>query len=70
MTDKKTLEKYSDLDKSCLTEKEKKEVFDMLYNYKEAFSLRDKIGTCANIEIDIGITDQFPFLIRPYHVKE
>ena len=27
-------------------DKEKKEVIDILYKYKEAFSLRDEIGTC------------------------
>ena len=26
----------------CLTEKDKEEIMDMLYKYKEAFSLRDK----------------------------
>ena len=25
----------------------------MLYEYREAFSLRDEIGRCPNIEIDI-----------------
>ena len=43
MTDREILEKYIDLEKPCLTEKEKKEVLDMLYKYKEAFSLRDEI---------------------------
>ena len=70
MTDKEILEKCIYLDKSCLMEKEKKEVMDMLYKYKEAFSLRDKIGTCPNIEVEIDITDKSPFFIRPYHVKE
>ena len=37
------------------------EVMDMLYKYKEAFSLGDKIGTSPNIEVDIGITDKLPF---------
>ena len=44
MTDQEILDKYIDLEKSCLTEKEKKQVMEM-YNYKEAFSLRDEIGT-------------------------
>ena len=44
MMDKEILEKYIDLDKSCLTEKEEREVMEMLYKYKEAFSLRDEIG--------------------------
>ena len=33
MTDKQILDKYTDLEKSCLTEKEKKEVMEMLYKY-------------------------------------
>ena len=70
MTDKEILDKYIDLNKSCLTEKERKEVMDMLYKHKEAFSLRDEIGTCSNIEVEIDLTDRSPFFIRPYHVKE
>ena len=34
------------------------------------FSLRDEIGTCPNIEVEIEVTDKSPFFIRPYHVKE
>ena len=45
MTDREILDKYIDLNKSCLTESEKKEVTDMIYKYKDAFSLRDEIGT-------------------------
>ena len=70
MTDKEILDKYIDVDKTCLMEKEKKEVMDMLYRYKEAFSLRDEIGTCPNIEVEINVTDRSPFFIGPYHVKE
>ena len=64
------LEKYVDLDKSCLTDTEKKQVMDMLYEYKEAFSFRDEIGTCPNIKVEIDVTDNSPFFIRPYDVKE
>ena len=42
---------------------------DMLYKYKDAFSLRDEIGMSPNIEVEIDITDKLPFFIRPYHVK-
>ena len=70
MTDREILEKYIDLEKSCLTKKEEKKVMDMLYKYKGAFSLRDEIGTCPNIEVEIDVTDKLPFLRRPYHVKE
>ena len=47
-----------------------REVMEMLYKYREAFSLRDDIGTCPNIEVEIDVTDKSPFFIRPYHVKE
>ena len=42
----------------------------MLYKYKEVFSLRDEIGTCPNIEVEIDVMDTSPFFIRPFHVKE
>ena len=45
-------------------------VMDMLYKYKEAFSPRDEIGTCPNIEVEIEVTDKLSFFIRPYHVRE
>ena len=35
-----------------------KHVMDMLFKYKEAFSLRDEIGTCPNIEGEIEVTDK------------
>ena len=61
---------HIDLDNSCLTKEERKEVMEMLCKYKEAFNLRDEIGTCPNIEVEIDVTDKSPFCIRPYHVKE
>ena len=70
MTDREILEKYIDLDNSCLSEEEKKEVMNMLLDYKEAFSLRDEIGRCPNIEVEIDVTDKLPFFIRPYHDRE
>ena len=45
MTDREILEKYIDLEASCLNKEERLKVMDMLYKYKEAFSLRDEIGT-------------------------
>ena len=37
MTDGEILEKYINLDNSCLTESEKVQLRDMIYKYKEAF---------------------------------
>ena len=70
MTDKAILDKYIDLDSSCLSKEKKREVMDMLYRYREAFSLRDEIGTCPNIEVEIDVTDKSPFFIRLYHIRE
>ena len=70
MSDREILVKYVDLDKSCLADVEKKQVTDMLYKYKDAFSLRDEIGTCPNIEVEIDVKDKSPFFIQAYHVKE
>ena len=70
MTDKEILDKYINLDNSCLSKEEKREAMDMLYRYREAFSLRDEIGTCPNIEVEIDVTDKSPFFIRLYHVRE
>ena len=51
MTDREILEKHINLDNSCLTESEKTQVRDMIY----------EIGTCPHIEIDIDVTDKTPF---------
>ena len=37
---------------------------------QKVFSLEDEIGTCHNIDVEIDVTDKFPFFIDPYHVKE
>ena len=48
MTDQEILDKDIGLEKfmSNRERKRKKEVMAMLYEYKEAFSLKDEIGTC------------------------
>ena len=43
---------------------------NLIFEYKDAFSLRDQIGTCPNIEVEIDVTDKSPFFIRPFHVRE
>ena len=70
MTDREILDKYVILDNSCLTKVEKEQVRDLLYQYKDAFSLRDEMGLCPNIEIEIDVTDKSPFFIRPFHANE
>ena len=43
---------------------------NIIISHKEAFSLRDEIGKCSNIKIDINVVDDSPFFIRPFQVHE
>ena len=70
MTDREILDKYINLKDSCLTKWEKQNLRDIIYDYKDAFGLRDEIGTCPNIKVEIDVTDNSPFFIRPFHAKE
>ena len=38
--------------------------------HKQAFSLRDEIGQCPNIKIDIDVIDDSPFFVRPFPIHE
>ena len=64
------LDKYINLDNSCLTKWEKKEVRNLIFEYKDALRLRDEIRTCHNIKVEIDVTDKSPFFIRPFHARE
>ena len=70
MTDREILDKYIDLEGSCLTKQEKQKLRSLIYDYNDMFSLRDEIGTCPNIKVEIDIKDNSPFFIRPFHAKE
>ena len=70
MTDREILDKYIDLEGSCLTKWEKQKLRSLIYDYKDTFSLRDEIGMCPNIKVEIDVMDNSPFFIRPFHAKE
>ena len=70
MTDTEILDKYIGLGSSCLTQWEKQKLRNVIYDYKDAFSLRDEIDMCPNIKVEIDVTDNSPFLISPFHAKE
>ena len=69
-TDREILDKYINLEGSCLTKQEKQKLRNLIYEYKDAFSLRDEIGACPNIKVEIDVTNSSPFFIRPFHAKE
>ena len=68
MTDEEILHRYIDLSESHLTRKEKEEVMDLLITYKKAFSLRDEIGKCPDIKVNIEVNDPSTFFIRPFPI--
>ena len=37
-------------------------LYDFLHKYKVVFGLRDEVGYCPNIEVDIKVTDKSPSL--------
>ena len=70
MSDEEILRKYIDLSQSILNESEKEELMQIILKHKSAFSLRDEIGECPNIKIDIDVIDESPFFVRPFPISE
>ena len=70
MTDEEILWKYIDLTESTLDEEGKTELMEIILKYKKAFSLRDEIGECPNIKVDIDVIDDTPFFVRPFPISE
>ena len=70
MADKEILDKYIDLSSSDLNAEEKSTLKSIIKLDKEAFSLRDEIGKCPNIKIDIDVMDVSPFFVRPFPIHK
>ena len=69
-TDAEILYDKIDLSDSALTRKEKAKLMKMLLKYRDAFSLRDEIGECPNLRVDIKVIDESPFFVRPFPLSE
>ena len=70
LTDQQIIERYVNLADADLTAKEKRTLLKVIMKYKNAFSLRDEIGTCPNMEVELELKDTKPFFIRPFPIKE
>ena len=70
MSDEEILYKYINLSESHLTENEKEEVMDLIIDNKKAFSLRDEIGKCPDIKVNIEVNDPSTFFVRPFPIAE
>ena len=70
MTDEEILREFVNLDKSSLKPKAKESVYKTLIEFKQAFSLRDEIGTCPYMQVHLDVMDKTPFFLRPFPCKE
>ena len=66
-SDEEIMYEKIDLSNSALSKKEKAKLIKMMIN---AFSLRDEIGKCPNLEADIKVIDESPFFVRPFPLSE
>ena len=70
MTDIEIIKKYINLEETDLTPEQKEEFYQVVLQHREAFSLRDEIGTCPHFEVELELNDETPFFIRPFPIKE
>ena len=70
MTDSELIRTSINLDKSQLSNKQKEKFYEILDQHRDAFSLRDEIGLCPNMEVSLELHDKKPFQIRPYPIAE
>ena len=66
LTDEQILDKTIDLPASCLSSVEKRRLMALLKHHKKAFSLRDEIGECPNVTLNIDVIDDSPFFVHPF----
>ena len=69
-TDEEILYEKIDLSNSALSRKEETRLMKMLIKYRNAFSLRDEIEECPNLEADIKVIDYSPFFLRPFPISK
>ena len=67
MTDAEILRLKLNLEDLLLDDKGKEE---FLTKTDDFFSLRDEIGTCPFIEVHLKLTDETPFFVQPYLMRE
>ena len=69
-SDEEIMYEKIDLSNSALSRKDKAKLMKLLIRYRDAFSLRDKIRECLNLEADIRVIDESPFFVRPFPIPE
>ena len=69
-TDEEILNNTINLSHSCLSSTEKMQLMTVIKQYKKAFSLRDEIGECPNIRLNIDVIDDSLFFVCPFPISE
>ena len=70
MTDAKILRHKLNLEDSLLNDKSKEEFLTKTDDFHTVFSLKDEIGTCPFIEINLKLKDETPFFVQPFPMRE
>ena len=70
MTEEEIIRQKIPLQNSNLNDAEKERLIEMIMENKEAFSIRDEIGTCPYFEVHLQLRDNKPFFVHPYNVRE
>ena len=68
LTDRQSIDSKTDLNQWYLSKEQ--EVYNLFIKYGEAFSFRDEISICPNIEVDLQVINKSPLFIGTFHVKE
>ena len=63
MTDADILRMKLNLADCALDEKGKEDLLAKTENFHDVFSIRNKIGTCPFIEVDLKLKDKTPFFV-------
>ena len=69
MTDLEILKLKVNLSESQLEDTKKELLYQELIKYREAFSLRDEIGSCPFFEVSLKLKDDTPFFVWPYPIS-
>ena len=69
MTDAQIIREKFNFRGSTANPQEKEALLQIALKNRQAFSLRDELGTCAHVRVHLALHDDKCFFVRPYNVK-
>ena len=70
MSDKEIILQNMGMSEACINQSLGNQWLKDVIANKDVFSLRDEIGVCPHMEVELEFTDTTPFFIRPYPISE